>query len=108
LLEEVVAQGVPLEMCITSNVHTHAVHAVSDHPLRRYLERGVRVTLNTDGRLMDGISLTDEQYLAHTVLGVRREELARMTLNACEAAFLPESEKVALVARMQSELEAVG
>lgn len=108
LLEEVVAQGVPLEMCITSNVHTHAVHAVSDHPLRRYLERGVRVTLNTDGRLVDGISLTDEQYLAHTVLGVRREELARMTLNACEAAFLPESEKVALVARMQSELEAVG
>jgi adenosine deaminase len=108
LLEEVVSRGIPLEMCVTSNVHTHAVGAVSEHPLRRYLERGVRVTLNTDGRLMDGISLTDEQFLAHSVLGVSKGGLARMTLNACEAAFLPDSEKVALVARMQSELEAVG
>ena len=107
LLEEVVTRGVPLEMCVTSNVHTHAVAAVAAHPLRRYLEQGVRVTLNTDGRLMDGITLTDEHFLAHTVLGVTPAELGRMTLNACEAAFLPESEKVALVARMQSELDAI-
>jgi len=107
LLEEVVARGVPLEMCVTSNVHTHAVAAVTEHPVRRYLERGVRVTLNTDGRLMDGITLTDEHFLAHTALGVTPAELARMTLNACEAAFLPDSEKVALVARMQNELDAI-
>jgi adenosine deaminase len=107
LLEQVVALGVPLEMCITSNVHTHAVRAVEEHPLRRYLERGVRVTLSTDGRLMDGVTLTDELYLAHTALGAAPTELARMMLNACEAAFLPDADKVALVARMQSELEAV-
>jgi adenosine deaminase len=60
LLEEVVARGIPLEMCLTSNVHTHVVDAVTGHPFRRYLERGVRVTLSTDSRLMDGITLTDE------------------------------------------------
>jgi adenosine deaminase len=107
LLDEVVGRGIPLEMCITSNVHTRAVSSVSEHPLRRYLERGVRVTLNTDGRLMDGISLTDEHYLAHTALGLAPAQLAQLTLNACESAFLPDSEKVALVARMQSELEAL-
>jgi adenosine deaminase len=94
-------------MCLSSNIHTHVVSAATEHPLRRYLERGVRVTLNTDGRLMDGITLTDEQYLAHAALGLGAAELKRLTLNACEAAFLPDSEKVPLVARMQSELDAL-
>ena len=106
LLEEVVARRIPLEMCLTSNVHTHTVASVAEHPFRRYLQQGVVVTLNTDGRLTDGISLTDEYFAAHTALGLEKEELARVVLNTCESAFLPEFEKVALIARVQSELEA--
>src|SRR5438094_9317191 len=93
-------------MCLSSNPHPHTVTAVAEHPFRRYLERGVVVTLNTDGRLVDGISLTDEYFLAHAALGLTRQELVRVTLNACESAFLPEYEKVAVVSRVQSELEA--
>ena len=107
LLEEVVERKIPLEMCLTSNLHTHTVDTVAAHPFKRYLERGVVVTLNTDGRLMDGITLTDEFHLAHTALGLTKDELARVTLNACESAFLPDYEKVALISRVQSELEAV-
>jgi adenosine deaminase len=105
LLAEVVERRIPLDMCITSNVHTRAVESPAAHPLRRYLEQGVVVTLNTDGRLVDGVTLTDEYHLAHTALGLGRDELARVVLNACEAAFLPEFERVALAARVQSELE---
>lgn len=108
LQEEVVARRIPLEMCLTSNVHTRTVPSADEHPFRRYLEEGVLVTLNTDGRLMDGITLTDEYHLAHTALGLSKEQLARVVLNACESAFLPDSEKVALVSRVQSELEALG
>jgi adenosine deaminase len=107
LLDEVIARKIPLEMCLTSNLHTHTVAAVAEHPFKRYLERGVVVSLNTDGRLMDGITLTDEYHLAHTALGLTKEDLARVTLNACESAFLPDFEKVALVSRVQSELEGV-
>jgi adenosine deaminase len=107
LLAEVVERRIPLEMCLTSNVHTRTVPSISAHPLRRYLEQDVVVTLNTDGRLMDGVTLTDEYYLAHTALGLGRGDLVRLVLNACESAFLPEFERVALVARMQSELEKV-
>lgn len=107
LLEEVVERKIPLEMCLSSNVHTHAVARVADHPFKRYLQRGVVVTLNTDGRLTDGITLTDEYYLAHAALGLSQAELARVVLNACESAFLPDYEKVALVSRVQSELEAL-
>lgn len=105
LLAEVVERRLPLEMCLTSNVHTHTVASAAEHPLKRYLEGGVPVTLNTDGRLVDGVTLTDEYHLAHTALGVTAEQLSRMVLNACENAFLPEFERVALVARVQAELE---
>jgi len=107
LLAYVVEHRIPLEMCLTSNVHTRTVAALAEHPFKRYLEQGVVVTLNTDGRLMDGISLTDEYYLAQAVLGLSRQELARVVLAACESAFLPEYEKVALISRVQSELEAL-
>jgi len=107
LLDEVVRRRIPLEMCLTSNVHTHVVASVAEHPFKRYLQQGVVVTLNTDGPLTDGITLTDEYFLAHAVLGLAPDELARVVLNACESAFLPEYEKVALVSRVQSELGAL-
>jgi adenosine deaminase len=94
-------------MCLTSNVHTHAVPSLAEHPFKRYLDKGAVVTLNTDGRLMDGISLTDEYFAAQSALGLSEAELRRVVLNACESAFLPEFEKVALVSRVQSELEAL-
>jgi len=107
LLEGVIERKIPLEMCLTSNVHTHTVPSLAEHPFKRYLDRGVIVTLNTDGRLMDGVSLTDEYLTALSVLGLTKADLARVTLNACESAFLPDFEKVALVSRVQSELEAL-
>ncbi len=105
LLEYVVEHKIPLEMCLTSNVHTHTVRSIAEHPFQTYLRQGVVVTLNTDGRLVDGISLTDEYFAAHAVLGLTKEELMRVVLNTCESAFLPEYERVALVSRVQSELE---
>ncbi|HET8712296.1 MAG TPA: adenosine deaminase [Gemmatimonadales bacterium] len=105
LLEEVVARKIPLEMCLTSNVHTHVVASVAEHPFKRYLQQGVVVTLNTDGPLTDGVTLTDEYFQAHAALGLSPDDLARVVLNTCESAFLPEFEKVALVSRVQSELE---
>jgi adenosine deaminase len=108
LLDEVVQRRIPLEMCLTSNVHTHVVSSVAEHPFKRYFQRGVVVTLNTDGPLTDGITLTDEYFLAHAVLGLSPGDMARVILNACESAFLPEYEKVALVSRVQSELEGEG
>jgi adenosine deaminase len=107
LLQYVIERKVPLEMCLTSNLHTHAVPSLAEHPFKRYFDQGAVVTLNTDGRLMDGITLTDEYFVAQGVLGLSQAELARVVLNACESAFLPDFEKVALVSRVQSELEAL-
>lgn len=96
-----------VEINITSNLQTHAVERAADHPVRRYLDHGLNVTLCTDGWLMCGVTLTDEYWLAHTELGVTRKEMDRMILNGFASAFLPWPEKQALVAAVRDELAAV-
>lgn len=100
-------QRIPLEVCLTSNVHTHAVEDIARHPARRYFDMGCVVTLNTDSRLMDQTSLTEEYWLAHTQLGFTRSELEQLILYAFESAFIAEDEKAALVADVRAELEQI-
>lgn len=104
---EVIAQRIPLEICLTSNLHTHTVTDLGAHPARRYLEAGAVVTLNCDSRLMDGITLSDEYWVAHTKLGLDRPAIDRLILNTFESAFLPDDEKRALVQRIAGELEEI-
>lgn len=96
-----------IETNITSNLQTHAVASAARHPVRRYFDAGLNVTLCTDSWLMSGVSLTDEYWLAHTELGFSREEIDRMILNGFVAAFLPWPERQALCRRVQDELEAI-
>jgi adenosine deaminase len=96
-----------IEINITSNVQTHAVPDASAHPVRQYFDQGLAVTLCTDGWLMCGVTLSDEYWLAHTVLGFTREEIDQMILTGFEGSFLPWPERRALGARVRSELESI-
>jgi adenosine deaminase len=107
LEDEVLERGVPLEVCLTSNLHTRTVTDVSRHPVRRYLDRGGVVTLNTDSRLMDRTTLTDEYWLAHRALGFTREELERVILGSFESAFVDGELKERLIAEARRELREV-
>ena len=60
LMQYVNDRRIALEICLTSNVQTHAVESYERHPLREYFDRGMNVVLNTDNRLMSGTTLTDE------------------------------------------------
>ena len=75
--------------------------------MRRYLERGLNVTLCTDSWLMCGVSLTDEYWLAHQALGFDRAEIDRLILSGFEAAFLPADDKARLVESVRQELAAI-
>ena len=98
---------IAIEINITSNLQTRAVARAADHPVRRYLQAGLNVTLSTDSWLMSGVSLTDEYWLAHRELGFSREEIDRMILNGFESSFLPWPERQALLAAARDELEAL-
>ncbi len=96
-----------IEINITSNVQTHAVPAAAAHPVRDYFDRGLNVTLCTDSWLMCGVSLSDEYWLAHTVLGFTRPEIDRMILNGFESAFVSWPERQQLLQAAREELAAL-
>lgn len=98
---------VPLEICLTSNVQTRAVASYAEHPLRRYFDAGLVVTLNTDNRLMSGTTVTDEYWKAHEHLGFTWEELKRVAGMGFEAAFLHRREKRDLLASMKREVDGI-
>ena len=97
---------ITVEACLTSNVQTHAVESLEQHPLPEYLRRGLNVVLNTDNRLMSGTTLTDEYQLAAQYLGLGFDDLARIALNGFAGAFLPWNERQALIARAREVIDA--
>lgn len=98
---------IALEICLTSNVQTRASLTYEQHPLRRYFDRGMKVVLNTDNRLMSDTTLTDEYLLAATHLDFSLEELAAIALNSFEAAFVPWEERERMIAHARREIAAL-
>jgi adenosine deaminase len=88
---------VPLEMCPTSNVHTGAVAAIEDHPIDLLRRLRFRVTVNTDNRLMSGVTMTDEFTTLARVFQFGLDEMQWLTLNAMKSAFAPFDERLRLI-----------
>lgn len=96
-----------LEICLTSNVQTHAAKSYETHPLREYFDRGMNLTLNTDNRLMSGTTLTDEYVYAAGRLDFTFEELCTLALNGFEAAFIPWEQRVKLLETVSREMQSL-
>lgn len=108
LLNYVNDHRIPLEMCITSNVQTKAVAKFEHHPVKFYFDLGLRVTINTDNRLISKTTLTDEYMLAVKKYKFDADELKYLILNGFKSAFLPLKEKIELIHRVTKELEEKG
>ena len=80
---------VPLEMCPTSNVHTGAASAIEEHPIDLLRRLRFRVTVNTDNRLMSGISMSSEFATLARSFGLGLDDMEWLTLNAMKSAFWP-------------------
>ncbi|HEX2884712.1 MAG TPA: adenosine deaminase [Candidatus Limnocylindria bacterium] len=80
---------VPLEMCPTSNVHTGAAPSIEEHPIDLLRRLRFRVTVNTDNRLMSGISLSSEFATLARTFGIGLGDMEWLTLNAMKSAFWP-------------------
>jgi adenosine deaminase len=97
-------RGIAFEVCLTSNHQTGAVANLARHPLRKMLDAGLNVTLNTDDPSISRIRLTDEYRIACEELGLTHAELGRLVLAAGQASFLPGVEKRKLVNQLEQEL----
>lgn len=108
LLNYVNDHRIPLEVCLSSNVQTQSVPSLAEHPIRFYYDYGLRVTLNTDNRLLSDTTATHELWLAHQHLGMTLEDIKELLLYGFKSAFLPFRERRELLARVAKELGTTG
>jgi adenosine deaminase len=88
---------IPLEMCPTSNVHTGAAASIREHPIDLLRRLRYRVTLNTDNRLMSGVTLSSEFAALDEAFGIGLGEMEWLTINALKSAFAPFDERLRLI-----------
>jgi len=88
---------VPLEMCPSSNIHTGAATSIAEHPIDLLRRLRFRVTLNTDNRLMSGVSLSSEFAALDEAFGVGLGEMEWLTINAMKSAFAPFDERIRII-----------
>jgi aminodeoxyfutalosine deaminase len=101
LLAVLAERQIPIEINVTSNIRTGCCTSFDAHPLRRYFDAGLMVTLNSDDPPMFGANLLDEYILAHERYGFTPDQLRELAANAVEASFLPPTPKLALLARIE-------
>jgi len=106
LLHYVNDHRIALECCPSSNVQTGAVRDFASHPLKLYHDLGLRVTVNTDNRLITDTTVSKELWLCHTQLGLSLGDIKRIIVNGFKSAFLPFHIKQQNVRKVIRELEA--
>ncbi|MEW6217878.1 MAG: adenosine deaminase, partial [Candidatus Bipolaricaulota bacterium] len=103
--ERVRKARIPLEVCPTSNLQISGImRSLADHPLHRYLDRGIRVTVNTDNRLMSQTSSTEELWRVVVAFDLGADEVEAILLSSTEAAFASEPVRQELVAQVRAAL----
>jgi adenosine deaminase/aminodeoxyfutalosine deaminase len=93
LVERLVREQVPLELCITSNLRTSSCLTLAEHPVRRYFDAGALITLNTDDPEMFQTTLVREYQIAQDAFGFTNAELTQLAANSFRASWLPEERK---------------
>jgi aminodeoxyfutalosine deaminase len=94
LIEELAERQVPIEICVTSNLRTGCCADLAQHPVRRYFDQGLMLTLNSDDPAMFRTSLVEEYALVQEAFGFTDEHLRELARNSFEASFLPPEKKI--------------
>lgn len=100
LVDYLVEQGIGLESCPTSNLHTSTVDSYVTHPIKALADRGVKFCLNTDDPGISNIDVTHEYEVAAPATGLSQEQIHQSQLDGLEMAFLNDEEKASLQAKI--------
>lgn len=104
LLNYVNDHRIPLEVCPSSNLQTKAATSWENHPVDFYVDYGLRVTINTDNRLITDTTVSKELWLCHKHYGWPLSTLKEIIISGFKSAFMPYREKADLLAEISAEL----
>ena len=88
---------IPLEVCPTSNVNTGVVNEIAEHPIAELINLRFRVTLNTDNRLMSGVTMSSEMMALVEAFDYGWDRLRWLTVNAMKSSFIPFRERLQII-----------
>ena len=95
---------IALEICLSSNIHTGSVKSLATHPFKTYFDENLRVTLNTDNRLISDTTLTDEYDLAAKTFNLTFDHIRTIIINGFKSAFIPHNERRKMIRQVNREL----
>ncbi|HXS11207.1 MAG TPA: adenosine deaminase [Acidobacteriaceae bacterium] len=101
LIQVLAQRQIPLELNVTSNLRTGCCPSLEAHPVRRYFEEGLMVTLNSDDPPFFGSNLLEEYILAHEQFEFPLDALRELAANSIEASFLPPERKLLLLGEVE-------
>ncbi len=104
LLNYVNDRRIPLEVCPSSNIQTRAATSWETHPVDFYVDYGLRVTINTDNRLMSDTTVSRELHLCHQHYGWSLQTIKQIIIAGFKSAFMPNREKTELLGEINREL----
>ena len=107
LLNYVNDHRIPLETCPSSNVQTGAVRDIASHPFKFYLDFGIRVTVNTDNRLITDTTVTKELSILTKQFGLNIADIKNTLVAGFKSAFLTFHDRAQLVRTAQKEMDEV-
>ena len=100
LIEKIVSEGITLELCPTSNIHTCMFPSIGEYPLRKLMEAGVKVTINTDNMTVSNINLAKEFGKLIAAFDLTDEEIKGFARNSVNACFADEETKKVLLKKI--------
>jgi adenosine deaminase len=104
LLNYVNDHRIPLEICPSSNLQTKAAESWEAHPVDFYVDYGIRVTINTDNRLITDTTVSKELWLCHTHYGWSLDQIKEIVIAGFKSAFIPHREKVDMLTEVTRAL----
>jgi Adenosine deaminase len=104
-MDYVIDHRITLEICLTSNWQTRSIRSLHYHPIKYYYQKGMRVTLNTDNRLISDTTLTKEFFLAHRLYQFSLNDFREITIIAMKSAFLRHQDRVKMIKTIAGEFE---
>lgn len=100
--QKVIDTNTALEICLTSNIQCKTEPSYHDHPAKKLLDMGVKVTLNTDNMVFSNVTIDDEYDHALNDCGFTYNDLIQCNINSIESSFMPKEEKAAYIEKLKA------
>lgn len=101
LLKKLADEGITLELCPTSNLHTCIFDKIEDYPIRKFMEKGIKVTVNTDNMTVSNVTLGSEFKKLIAAFDLTDDEVKDIARNSVNACFADEETKKELLDKIE-------